>query len=628
VAGVLEGWEEMVDDIRLLYYVPKGMKDLIRNSFAKTPDMMKFFTDLTGVIYPFKTYTQVCVPEFIVGGMENTTAATLTDLTLHDDHAHLDFSSDPLIAHELAHQWFGDMVTCKDWSHIWINESFATYLENLYVRRDKGDDEFIYELLNDLQSYLDEYRKRYSRPIVMRVYKYPEELFDRHAYPKGGLALHSLTQLLGDTIFWRGINQFLKKHAFNTVDTEDLRKTLEEVSGRNLEWFFDQFVYSAGHPQLKISYRWDERDKSLRITVRQEQGDDSPETYDMPLEAIVNNEVGATTVSIPLERRETTVFLQLQSQPWHICIDPSLKLLREINVERPLEELLNALQRCRHVACRVEAAKALGKIGGVRAVRALESAVYSDPFWGVSATAALSLGEAGGSEARDALLRCLEKVRHPKVRRAIVDGLKSFREDGAVASALSRVLSDPGESYYVRGQAASSLGNLKIVSYEKVLVENLTTPSHADVITVGCLQGLAELGTDEALNAILEYTRLGKPNTVRVGATVALAKFPGRKEVYERLGELSKDPYDRVRQAVVSAARELMDHKLLTVLDEMAERDVNERVRRGAREVAKKIRDHLEKGVEYKAFKEELDRVKEENRRLVERISRMEGKGV
>ncbi|MEM4404923.1 MAG: M1 family metallopeptidase, partial [Nitrososphaerota archaeon] len=281
VAGIFEKEEAEVDGVRLIFYVPKGMKGLIPNSFSKTADMMKFFAQLTGIPYPFKTYTQVCVPEFVVGGMENTTVATLTELTLHDDHAHMDFSSDPLVAHELAHQWFGDLVTCRDWSHIWLNESFATYLENLYVQRDRGDDEFIYELLNDLQSYLEEHHKRYSRPVVMRVYKYPEELFDRHAYPKGGLILHSLRQFLGDDAFWHGLNLFIRRHAYSTADTEDLRKALEESSGRHLEWFFDQFIYSAGHPILGVTYRWDERESTLRLTVKQEQGEDAPDTYAM-----------------------------------------------------------------------------------------------------------------------------------------------------------------------------------------------------------------------------------------------------------------------------------------------------------------------------------------------------------
>lgn len=628
VAGLFEREEAEADGVKLIYYVPKGMARLVSNSFSKTADMMRFFTQLTGIPYPFKTYTQVCVPEFIVGGMENTTAATLTDLTLHDDHAHMDFTSDPLVAHELAHQWFGDMVTCRDWSHIWLNESFATYLENLYLQRDKGDDEFIYELLNDHQSYLEEYRKRYSRPVVMRVYRYPEELFDRHAYPKGGLILHSLRQLLGDEVFWRGVNLFLKRYAFNNADTEDFRKVLEEASGRPLEWFFDQFIYSAGHPALKISYRWDERDGVLRLAVRQEQGEDAPDTYSIPLEVHVKTDSEVKTLKLPLDRRESTAFLTLKSRPWHICVDPHLKLLKDVDVERTPEELLEAVIKCGYVSCRIEAAKALGRLGGSRAVKVLEHVVQTDVFWGVSAAAALSLGSIGGVEAGDALLRCLERVKHPKIRRAIVEGLKAFKGNEAVASSLSRVLRDSAESYYVRSQAAISLGTIKAQTSENVLLENLKTPSHNHVITVGCIQGLAELGTERAFNVVMEYTKLGQPNTVRVGATLSLAKFPERREVYERLDELSRDPYDRVRQAVVAAAREMMDHRLTPTLDRMAETDVNERVRRGAREVAQRIREHLEKGIEYKALREELERVKEENRRLVERIAKLEGKGV
>ncbi|GBC68776.1 Aminopeptidase N [archaeon HR01] len=628
VAGIFEREEEEVDGIRLVYYVPKGMKSLIPNSFSKTSDIIRFFTQLTGTPYPFKTYTQVCVPEFIVGGMENTTAATLTELTLHDDIAHRDFSSDPLIAHELAHQWFGDLVTCRDWSHIWLNESFATYLENLYLRKDRGEEEFIYELLNDLQSYLEEYRKRYSRPVVMRVYRYPEELFDRHAYPKGGLILHMLSHYLGDEPFWRGVNLFLKRFAFGTADTEDLRKCLEEASGRPLEMFFEQFVYSAGHPTLNISYRWSEKDGLLSISVKQEQGEDSPESYGLPLELVVNTGQGSIKVSVPLERRESLLYLNLSEAPWHICIDPYVKLLKDFKAERPVEELVKALRMCSHTACRLEAARALGRMGGLKAIKALEDAVIGDGFWGVAATAAQSLGSIGGDEARDALLRCLTRVSHPKVRRAIVEGLKNFRGDEVVADTLAKILQDGGESYYVRSQAATSLGLIKGLKYEDVLRANLSTPSHSDVIAAGCIQGLAELGSEECFKTILEYTSLGKPNTLRIAATVALAKFPDRREVYEKLAELSRDPYDRVRQAVISACRELLDHRLLPILDEMAERDVNERVRRGSREVAKKIREHLEKGVEYKALREEIERVRDENRRLVERISKLEGKEV
>ena len=626
VAGLFDRVDEVVDGVRLEYIVPKGMKDYVKNSFSKTGDMLRFFASFLDYPYPFKVYRQVCVPEFVVGGMENTTAATLTELTLHDDHAHMDFSSDPLVAHELAHQWFGDLVTCRDWSHIWLNESFATYLENLYLLNDKGAEEFLYELYNDLTSYLDEYQKRYSRPIVTRLYRYPEELFDRHAYPKGGLVLHTIRNIVGDEAFRKALKNFLQTHAFATADTEDLRRSLEQSSGMFLEHVFDQLVYSAGHPALKVSYKWDEDSSELRLSVKQTQGEDSPQTYSLKIDVHIHTGRETTCRTVSLEERETTLSVKLGERPWHVCVDPEMKIIRSLDVDRPVEECIQAVKRCPHILCRIDAAKALGRHGGLRAVEALESVVLNDPFWGVAYQAAKALGEIKSPEACKALLRCLDKVVHPKVRRGVVEALGAFESDTSVADRLAAVVDDKRESYYVRQSACISLGRLKIRETLDVLKRALTYPSHAHVIPAGAVTGLAETGFDEALQILSEMVGPQHPTPVRVAATVGLAKYPGRPEVITQLTKLSEDSNERVRHAVVAAARELLDPKLLPVLDKMAERDLNERVRRSAREVAKKIRDHLERGVEYKLLREELEKVREENRRLSERLFKVEGK--
>ncbi|MDW8084112.1 MAG: M1 family aminopeptidase [Candidatus Caldarchaeum sp.] len=626
VAGVFDKEEELVDGVKLEYYVPKGMKHLIKNSFEKTADMMKFFSQYLDYPYPFKVYRQVCVPEFVVGGMENTTATTLTDLTLHDDHAHLDFSSDPLVAHELAHQWFGDLVTCRDWSHIWLNESFATYLENLYLRHDKGRDEFLYELYNDLQSYLEEYRRRYSRPVVFRLYKYPEELFDRHAYPKGGLILHTLSNVVGEENFRKALNIFLNKHAFSNTDTEDLRKALEEASGIPLEQLFEQLVYSAGHPTIKATYSWDNEKKILKINLKQTQADDAPETYGLEMEIHISSEDETIVRKVSLEERETSVYLTLERKPDHICFDPEMKFLRVLDVERPLEEVLKAVEKCGSVICRLEMVESLSKAAGRRAVETLERVVKNDPFWGVRYRAAKALGEIRSEEAKAALTGLLNSVTNPKVRKGIVEALGVFEKDMRVFEALRKVVENPDESYYVRQSACISLGRLKVDESVSVLRKALYVQSHAHVIQSGAVQGLAETGLDEAYKLVVE--RVGKdfPTPVRVSATVSLAKYPEKKEVYDLLEKLSEDSSERVRQAVVAAARELMDPRLLKTLDKMAEKDLNERVRRNAREVAKRIRDNLERGVEYKALREEVEKVREENRRLLDRLFRLEGK--
>jgi len=271
-AGEFELIEERHNGILLQYYIPRGWRDKAHLSFSKTPKVIDFLSSYLNHPYPYRKYAQVVVHEFIFGGMENTTATTLTDLTLHDELAHEEFSSDPLVAHELVHQWFGDLVTCRDWPHIWLNESFATYLENLFVLHDKGEEEFVYEMVRDLDSYLSEYRERYARPIVTRVYKYAAELFDSHAYPKGALVLNALRSLLGDEVFRRGLSEFLRRFAYRTADTEDFRKVMEEVSGRNLELFFEQYLYNAGHPVISVEEEYDEGTGHAEAEVQADAG--------------------------------------------------------------------------------------------------------------------------------------------------------------------------------------------------------------------------------------------------------------------------------------------------------------------------------------------------------------------
>ena len=177
--------------MEIKWYVPRGSEKKGRNAFKDTARIIKFFSDYTGYPYPYKHYTQIAVPEFVFGGMENFTVTTQTDLTLHDDRAALDMDSNGLVAHEAAHMWFGDVITAKNWSHAWLHESFATYFDALYTRESRGEDEFRYQLLQDAETYFSE-DANYRRPIVTHIYKEPIDLFDAHLYP-GGAVRHGQT---------------------------------------------------------------------------------------------------------------------------------------------------------------------------------------------------------------------------------------------------------------------------------------------------------------------------------------------------------------------------------------------------------------------------------------------------
>ncbi|HXK16153.1 MAG TPA: M1 family metallopeptidase, partial [Polyangiaceae bacterium] len=263
------------------YLVPVGQAQAAARSLGQTPHMLEFFSERFGVPFPWQRYSQVVVSDFIFGGMENTTATTLYEHVMLDERAALDVSSCDLVAHELAHQWFGDYVTCRDWSHAWLNEGFATFCEHLEREQRLGRDEYDYGVAGDVETYLGEAGGRYQRPIVCRDYAEPIDLFDRHLYEKGGLVLHMLRRELTDAVFFEGVARYLGRHAFGIVETNDLMRAFEEVAGRSLERFFDHWVYRPGHPELSVKVSYD--DGLLSVSLKQAQKTGEAAVFALPI---------------------------------------------------------------------------------------------------------------------------------------------------------------------------------------------------------------------------------------------------------------------------------------------------------------------------------------------------------
>ncbi len=635
-AGDFEIIREKCGNVELEYWIPKYPRfegawvpppDAYRYSFHHTCDIIRFLGEYLGVPYPYERYAQVVVQEFIYGGMENTTFTILTDWTLHDSHAHCpysqfpcsdeDFSSDPLVAHEMAHQWFGDLVTAKDWAHIAINESFATFLEALWTEKSKGKDEYLYELYSNFKAYLNEYSSRYARPIVTNLYAMPEEVFDRHAYEKGSVILHMLRSLLGDETFRKGLRLFLERYRYKNADVEDLRKALEEASGKDLEWFWRQFFYSAGHPVIKASWS---KNNGVRLVLEQAQSDDSFPLYTLPLEIDVVREDGSRErISVNFAERRLDV--PLGDKAKYACIDPEFKLLKLVELNVPVE-VLGAMLQDEHVYCRLQAVEALRKNGSPRAVEFLSRALR-DKFWGVAAEAARALGAIGTADAVRALVEAYKEVGHPRARRAVVEALGNVRRKEA-AEFLDRILHDPNESYYVRYEAAKALGKTKWEFAEHSLRRALSYGGHVDIIKRGAIEGLAELGTEEGLDIVLRYVGEENPTWVRVSAVQSLSKFGPKRQVLEALRSALRDDNFRVRAAAVTAALDLMDPRLLPDLQERAERDVDGRIRRMAREAVEKIRRAMDRGAEYQKLREEVERLRDEYRKMMDRLARLE----
>lgn len=603
-AGEFEVATDRHGEIPLFYVVPKGRRDDIERSFSKTPKAMKFFEEFTGVRYPYKKYSQVCVTDFTYGGMENISATTLTERTLHDEVAHMDFDSDSLIAHELAHQWFGDFVTCKDWSHIWLNESFATFMQALFFREDRGVDEYYMDLISNLDSYLDEAAKRYIRPISTKFYSTPEEVFDRHAYEKGSLVLNSLMNLIGENTFRSGVKQYLERHSFSNAETDDFRKALENSSSKSLEWFFDQWVYQAGHPELKVQYNYEAESRLLKVDIEQTQ-EDLP-AFTLPLK-IVAGEVERT---FWVREKRATFYLELEKQPEWVCVDPELSVPGSLRVEESIDSRIKKAKSDAHYYCRVHAIRSLSQ-QGERSISVLEEIALSDKSWGLSSEALRALGKVGTQAAYSAIKRALSHS-NPKVRRAAADALGNFRTKEALETLATLV--DTEKSYYVRAAAAKSLGRTKKEEAFELLLRLRSVKSHNDVIAAGSMEGLGELGLERCVSHLLDATLPKNSDQVRRAASQALSKYTANESVRTRLEELTRDRDFAVRIAAVRAIADAGERRLLSAIERTIAEDEDGRVVRSAKEAKRKLETLVSDQI--RELQERVERLEGENREL------------
>ncbi len=619
------------------YYVLPGREADGDRAFGNTPRMIEAFEDRIKTAYPYARYSQIAVSDFIFGGMENTSATTQTDRTLHDERAHLDFSSDPLVSHELAHQWFGDLLTCRDWSHAWLNEGFATYFECVWREADLGYDEYLYDVFGCVARYLDEDSNRYRRPIVCNRYIDPIELFDRHLYEKGGAVLHMLRGELGDGRFWRSIAHYVAQNAGRNVETIDVIRAIEETTGRNMRAFFDQWVFRGGHPDLDISVSWDAQRKAATLTIEQKQKIDAENpayAFDVeigfcstvPASIASNFGAGALPgerrIRVHVERAHETVTVPLDAEPKLVRFDPGAFLLGSVAFKLGNEFSAAILESDPDPVARLRAAWELSKDGAQRAREALAGAFEHEPFWGVLEEVANALGTTRAPWARDILVRALSHS-HPKVRRAVAAAAGNFRDEAAATALLPLAKND--ESYIVRAAALTSLGKTRDARAFDVLREAVQERSWNGTVAAGAASGLAELADERAIDPLIDATKLGRDEGLRRAAVPALARAgellpDARPRVVDALDQLLDDPVFLVQLAAIAAAESLADERLLYTLDRLGTSGFDGRVRRDAIEAAQRIREAQKVPAQVTALRTDLDALREDQRKLQDKI--------
>ncbi|MCF7804398.1 MAG: M1 family metallopeptidase [Candidatus Marinimicrobia bacterium] len=628
VVGEYVEHTDYYEDIPVSYYVAPGMEEEGARSFGKTPDMVKFFSEKLNFKYPYEKYAQIAVEDFVFGGMENTTATTQTALTLHDERAHLDFESEPLVAHELAHQWFGDLLTCKEWNHAWLNEGFATYFEALYREHDKGDDEFRYALHENATRYFGEDSKKYRRPIVVDKYREPIDVFDRHLYEKGSLVLHMLRCELGDETFWDVMHHYVTKHQQQNVETIDLIRAIEDVTGRNMKKFFDQWVFGAGYPELEVNYTWnpDENGDSgtAKVIVKQthEIEDDTP-LFDFPVEIRFVLPKDEVSESLRINEKEQVFYFNLEQKPEQFLFDPEYWILKQTKLQVPQELLLSQLMNATDVMARIDAAQALKKDPSAKVVDALGKALQEEEFWGVQAEIAKVLGGVKTTRARDHLISALD-LEHPKTRRAVVQALGNYH-DAETAEALSPLAkSDP--SYFVESSANTSLGKTRADGVYEILKSSLGKESFNEVIRSGVFNGFAELKNDEAIGELVSFTQRGKSPLARAAAAVTLGKMGEDDDTAKRrlLDLLTPEEHFRVKMSVLAGLQHLSDLGTVTKLKDYAEQEGNGMLKRTALLAARTIQKGQQQSKAVKELQDEVEKLRTERMSLVDRLEKIE----
>ncbi len=627
------------------YYVEKGRVVDARRSMGKTPQMIEFLSEKYGYPYPFPKYAQVCVDDFIFGGMENTSTTLLTDRCLLDERAILDNrNTETLVVHELAHQWFGDLVVIKHWSHAWIKEGMASYSEVMWTEQEYGSQEAAYYRLSEARSYLNEDSSRYRRPMVTHVYREAIELYDRHIYEKGSCVYHMIRAELGDELFWPAIQTFVQDNAHRTVETIDLLRAIEKATGRNLAFLFDQYVFRGGHPDFKLAYSWDSDANLAKVTVTQTQAKaESKDLFNLkiPIGFGYKENPQLTIFTVRVHDKEQSFYFPLTEKPDFISFDVGNNYLKTVTLEYPISELKAQLEFDPHPISRIYAAEALAKKGGLEATQALSSALKNDPFWGVRVEAAKQLAEIQLDQAFDGLVLGLNDP-SPFVRRAVISALSQIKTHNSY-KAVKGFVQNGDDSYYVEAAACRTVGAIaaahledkphedKVIKLLKSVLEERA--GWNEVVRSGAIAGLAEFKASEAaLNLILEYTKIGVPQPLRLSAIRAVGKIstgqtPANIErILDRLSEIARETFFLTQVAVLTALGQMETPKAIAILQSLANQTADGRVRRYAEEEIVKVQKNIGTDKTLKQLREELDQIKQQNQELKSRLENLEAK--
>ena len=571
VAGEFDEVKEAWRGKPVTYYAPKGRGDRLKINYGRTPQMMEYFSKTIGVDYPWEKYAQVMVDDFVAGGMENSSATTNTSSSLVHPTLAPEYTTgqDPLISHELGHQWFGDLVTCKDWGNIWLNEGFATFMEAMWSEHYFPKDQSQYERWSGIQEWFEQ-SGLWAKPLVRHDFDDSSE-FDGNAYGKGGLVLYMLRHQIGEAAFYRGLRHYLDVNRGKNVVTADLVKAIEEETHINVDQFFTQWVYGAGAPRFDLAYTYDDTKHQIVLKVKQTQKvEGRVGIFRVPVEVELTTAGGAKTYPITVSKAEEAFALPADSAPVMVLFDRGGHVLKTAEFHKDKKEWLYQAGKASDFADRADALEALAKIKDDPEVdAALGQALGNDKAWGARAVAADKLGERGTPAAAKQLLDGLNSATEPWVRNRIAAALGNFKDNIEVAAKLES-LAKEDKSFRTRASALQALGKIKAANALATLNAAVTGDSPDDFLRNAALRAMGPLGDDHAVPTLQEWAVPGKRIETRQAAISSLARLKkDDREITQQIASYLPESHAPIRFSAIFALGERGDASAIPALESL-----------------------------------------------------------
>lgn len=468
---VMDKWKKKDGkEIEVSYYVEPEYEQYAREIFGETPRMLQFFSDRLGVEYPWDKYAQVVVRDYVSGAMENTTATIHGEFLQKTTREMLDGDNESIVAHELFHHWFGDLVTCESWANLPLNESFANYSQFLWDEHRYGRDEADYQAMKEAQGYFLSSKQQGHFDMVRFDYIDKEEMFDAHSYNKGGRILHMLRNNVGDEAFFEALRVYLTENQYQPAEIHHLRLAFEKVTGRDMNWFFNQWFLAAGHPELKITQEYDSTKHLLKVKVVQLQDLNVFPLYELPVKIDVyekdrlfaSGTTESVTYNVTLTQREHTFEFTCASTPVLVNFDADKVLLCEKNDAKPISQFVVQYYHGKNFMDRYEALKECTQSNDEKAKKVVRDAL-NDKHWSLRETAVKGLKkQASGSNSesiKTQLIAMATKDEKSAVRSSAVRNLAKYF-DGDMSLMLVYKQATNDQSYEVMAEGFAAIARL------------------------------------------------------------------------------------------------------------------------------------------------------------------------